>query len=216
MALRDVSIPIREGMPIYQDNPGYSTHLASAIAAGATANVTALRMGAHTGTHVDGPCHFYDGADGAEALDLAAMVGPCVVAELPDRGLDPIDRSALEAVEIPAGTERLLLKTTNSRLWEQRSFTHEFVRLDGSGAAYVLERGIRLIGIDYLSIGDPDAHRTLLGSPIVALEGLDLRAVDPGPYTLLCLPLRLQGTDGAPSRVVLADPDDPALSGGPG
>jgi arylformamidase len=216
MALHDVSVPIREGMPIYHDNPGYSKHLYSAIASGATANVTALRIGAHTGTHVDGPSHFYDGGDGIEALDLDAMIGPCVVVEIPDRDLEPIDSTALEAAEIPAGTERLLLKTTNSRLWERDEFTHDFIRLDGSGAAYVLEFGIRLIGIDYLSIGDPDAHLALLGRPIVALEGLDLREIAPGPYTLLCLPLRLIGTDGAPSRVLLADRDEPALAGGPG
>lgn len=214
MALHDASVPVREGMPIYHDNPGYSKHLHSAIAAGATANVTALEMGAHTGTHVDGPSHFHDGAAGTEALDLTAMVGPCVVVELADRGLDPIDRAALEAAGIPDGAERVLLKTTNSKLWERDEFTHDFIRLDGSGAAWVLERGIRLIGIDYLSIGDVDAHRALLGEPIVALEGLDLRAIEPGPYTLLCLPLHLIGTDGAPSRVLLADPDEPALSGG--
>lgn len=213
MALHDVSVPLREGMPIYHDNPGFSKRLDSKIAAGATANVTALELGAHTGTHVDGPMHFYDGAAGTEALDVGAMVGPCLVVEIPDRGLDPIDRGTLEAAEIPAGTERLLLKTTNSRLWERDSFTHDFIRLDGSGAAYVLERGIRLIGIDYLSIGDPDAHLALLGEPIVALEGLDLRAIEPGPYTLLCLPLRLLDTDGAPARVLLADPGEPALSG---
>lgn len=215
MALHDVSVPIRPGMPIYHDNPGYSHELDSAIAEGATANVTRLEMGAHTGTHVDGPSHFHDGGAGTEALDLAAMVGPCVVAEIPDRGLDPIDREALEAATIPEGSERVLLKTTNSRLWDQDEFTHDFIRLDGSGAEFVLERGIRLIGIDYLSIGDGDAHRALLGATptVVALEGLDLRAIEPGPYTLLALPLRLEHTDGAPSRVLLADPGEPALSG---
>jgi arylformamidase len=213
MALHDVSVPIREGMPIYHDNPGYSRHLHSAIAAGATANVTALELGAHTGTHIDGPSHFYDGAAGTEALDLAAMIGPCAVVEVPERGLEPIDDAALEAAAVPEDTERLLLKTTNSALWERDGFTHDFIRLDSSGAAWVLERGIRLIGIDYLSIGDVDAHRALLGEPIVALEGLDLRAIAPGPYTLLCLPLHLVGTDGAPSRVLLADPGEPALAG---
>jgi arylformamidase len=208
MALHDVSVPVEAGMPIYRGNPGYSQALDSAIADGATANVSRLEMGAHTGTHVDGPSHFFDGASGTEALDVGAMVGPCVVVEIPDRGLEPIDRAALEAAAIPAGAERVLLKTTNSRLWERDEFTHDFIRLDGSAAALVLERGIRLIGIDYLSIGDQDAHRALLGEPIVALEGLDLRGVEPGPYTLLCLPLRLVGTDGAPSRVLLADPGE--------
>jgi arylformamidase len=209
MALHDVSVPIRIGMPIYRGNPGYSHVLDSAIAADATANVSALEMGAHTGTHVDGPSHFYDGAAGTEALDLSAMVGPCAVVEIPDRGVEPIDREALEAAGIPADAERVLLKTTNSELWGQDDFTHDFIRLDGSAAALVLERGIRLIGIDYLSIGDQDAHRALLGQPIVALEGLDLRGIEPGPYTVLCLPLRLIGTDGAPSRVLLADPGEP-------
>ncbi|HKJ36860.1 MAG TPA: cyclase family protein [Solirubrobacterales bacterium] len=217
MALHDVSVPIRPGMPIYHDNPGYSHALSQAIADGATANVTRLDMGAHTGTHMDGPMHFYDGAPGADALDLAAMIGPCEVVEIPDRGLDPIDRAALEAATITEGAERVLLKTTNSRLWEQDEFTHDFIRLDGSGAEFVLERGIRLIGIDYLSIGDGDAHRALLGADpvVVALEGLDLREIEPGAYTLLCLPLKLIGTDGAPSRALLADSPDDITGGGP-
>lgn len=207
MAVHDISVPIRERMPIYRGNPGYSRSLHQAIADGATANVSLLELGAHTGTHVDGPSHFYDGGPGTEALDLEAMLGPCVVVEIPDRGLDPIDRAALESAAIPDGCERVLLKTTNSRLWEQDGFTHDFIRLDGSGAAFVLERGIRLIGIDYLSIGDGDAHLALLEKRVVALEGLDLREIDPGPYELICLPLRLaDGSDGAPARVVLRDP----------
>ena len=97
------------------------------------------------------------------------------------------------------------MKTPNSLLWEQTEFTHDFARLDGSGAEHLLDLGIRLVGIDYLSIGDGDAHRALLGAGIVALEGLDLRAIEPGHYELLCLPYRLIGTDGAPARVVLRD-----------
>ena len=111
------------------------------------------------------------------------------------------------AAAIPAGAERLLLKTPNSELWDRDEFTHDFVRLDGSGAECVLERGIRLIGIDYLSIGDHDAHLALLGAGVVALEGLDLREIEPGPYELLCLPMRLLDTDGAPARVLLRDLD---------
>lgn len=207
MALHDVSVPIRPGMHIYRNNPGYSRTLHQAIADGAEANVSELDLGAHTGTHVDGPAHFYDGGPGTEALDLDAMLGPCVVAEIPDRGLDPIDADALEATGTPEGTERLLLKTTNSELWERSEFTHDFIRLDGSGAEWVLGRGIRLIGIDYLSIGDGDAHRALLAKPVVALEGLDLRGIAPGPYELICLPMHLaDGSDGAPARVLLREP----------
>jgi arylformamidase len=216
MAIHDVSVQIRMGMPIYRGNPGYKREIASAIADGATANVTRLELGAHTGSHIDGPMHFYDGGPGTEVLDLGAMIGPCQVVEIPDRGLQPIDRAALEAAAVPAGTERVLLKTTNSKLWEQSEFTHDFIRLEKTAAGLVLERGWRLIGIDYLSIGDGDAHRALLGKPIVALEGLDLRAIEPGPYTLLCLPLKLEHTDGAPARVMLVDPGDPALDSGAG
>jgi arylformamidase len=208
MTIHDISVPLRAGMPIYRGNPGFSKVLDSALAEGAGANVSRLEMGAHTGTHVDGPCHFYDGAAGTEVLDLGAMLGPSVVVEIPDRGLKPIDAAALEAAAIPAGSERVLLKTTNSQLWERPDFTHDFIRLDGSGAEFVLQQGIRLIGIDYLSIGDADAHHALLGRPIVALEGLDLREVAPGPYDLVCLPLRLLGSDGAPARVILRDGGD--------
>jgi arylformamidase len=126
--------------------------------------------------------------------------------ELPDlQPGSPITGEVLSGAAVPAGTERLLLKTPNSELWAQPEFTHDFSRLDGSGAEHVLDLGIRLIGIDYLSIGDADAHLALLGAGVVALEGLDLRGIEPGPYELLCLPLRLLDTDGAPARVVLRD-----------
>lgn len=206
MTLHDVSIPIHPGMVIYHDNPGVEIELASAIADGATANVSRVTMGAHTGSHIDGPSHFYDGRAGVDSLPLEAMVGPATVVELPEIGAGPIDAEALEAAAVPAGAERLLLKTPNSRLWDRDRFTRDFVRLDGSGAGWVLSRGLRLIGIDYLSIGDADAHLALLGAGVVALEGLDLRAVEPGEYELLCLPLKLIGTDGAPARVVLREP----------
>lgn len=205
MALHDVSIPIHPGMVIYHDNPGVEIERASSIPEGATANVSRITMGLHTGTHIDGPLHFFDDGAGADSLPLQAMVGPALVIELPDIGAGPIDEAALRAAEIPAGTERLILKTPNSELWDRAEFTRDFVRLDGSGAGYVLELGLRLIGIDYLSIGDPDAHRALLGAGVVALEGLDLRGIEPGRYELLCLPIRVIDTDGAPARVVLRD-----------
>jgi arylformamidase len=205
MALHDVSIPIRPGMVIYHDNPGVEIDLDSAIARGATANVSKLTMGAHTGSHVDGPSHFYDGHRGADSLPLEAMVGPALVMELREVAGPSITGEDLRQAGIPAGTERLLLKTSNSELWNRDEFTRDFLRLDGSAADHVLELGIGLIGIDYLSIGDPHAHLALLGAGVVALEGLDLRGIEPGAYELLCLPLRLLDTDGAPARVVLRD-----------
>lgn len=209
MALHDVSVPIHPGMVIYHDNPGVEIELDSAIAEGATANVSRVTMGVHTGSHIDGPSHFYDGRRGADSLPLDAMIGPALVLGLPDDQEGPITGEILREAGVPAGTERLLLKTRNSELWEQQEFTRDFRRLDGSAADHVLELDIRLIGIDYLSIGDHDAHLALLGAGVVALEGLDLRAIDPGPYELLCLPLRLLDTDGAPARVVLRDFEEP-------
>lgn len=205
MTLHDISVPVRAGMPIYHDNPGFEIDLDSAIADGAGTNVSKITMGAHTGTHIDGARHFFDDGPGTEALPLEAMLGRCEVVALPEVGLGPINEAALRGAGIPAGTERLLLKTPNSRLWEQDEFTHDFARLDGSGAVCALEIGLRLIGIDYLSIGDHDAHVALLGAGVVALEGLDLRAVEPGSYELICLPVRFIGSDGAVTRAVLRD-----------
>lgn len=210
MALHDVSIPVRPGMVIYHDNPGIEIDLASSITAGATANISRLTMGVHTGTHIDGPSHFFEDGAGADTLPLEAMIGPALVVELPDVGLGPIDAGALAPLAIPQGTERVIMKTPNSELWTRDEFTHDFARLDGSGAEHLLALGIRLVGIDYLSIGDGDAHRALLGAGVVALEGLDLRGIEPGPYELLCLPVRLIDTDGAPARVLLRDLDDVA------
>ena len=207
VALHDVSIPIRPGMIVYRGNPGVEVERALTIDGGDGANVSRLTMGVHTGTHIDGSLHFYDDGDGVDALPLDAMLGPCLLVEIADPG-EAIDRATLEAAAIPAGTERVILKTPNSRLWDRAEFTHDFVRLDGSGAELVLERGIRLIGIDYLSIGDHDAHLALLGNGVVALEGLDLRGIEPGSYELICLPIRLLDTDGAPARVLLRDVDD--------
>ena len=204
VALHDVSIPIHPGMIIYRRNPGVAVERALTIDGGDGANVSRLTMGVHTGTHVDGSRHFYDDGSGVDVLPLEAMLGRCLVVEISDPG-EAIDRATLEAAAIPAGTERVILKTPNSRLWDLAEFTHDFVRLDGTGAEFVLERGIRLIGIDYLSIGDRDAHLALLGNGIVALEGLDLRRIEPGPYDLICLPIRLIDTDGAPARVLLGD-----------
>jgi arylformamidase len=194
-------------MIIYRRNPGVEVERTLTIDGGDGANVSRLTMGVHSGTHIDGSLHFYDDGAGVDALPLEAMLGRCTVVEITDPG-DAIDRETLAAAGIPAGAERVILKTPNSRLWDLDEFTHDFVRLDGGAAAFVLERGIRLIGIDYLSIGDHDAHMTLLGNGVVALEGLDLRLIEPGSYELICLPMRLTDTDGAPARVLLRDIED--------
>ena len=201
MTLIDISVPIRERMPVYDRNPGVRLERELSIPAGDTANVSRLELGVHTGTHVDAPLHFFEGGGDAESLPLDPFVGRAFVVDATHLE-GPIGADALASCDLP-DAERILLRTTNSRLWELDHFTRAFIRLDGSGARYLVERGVRAIGIDYLSIGDEDAHRVLLDAGIAAIEGLDLRAVEPGWYELLCLPLRVPGADGAPARAVL-------------
>jgi arylformamidase len=202
MTLIDVSVPIRERMPIYDGNPGVVLERVQSIARGDGANVSRLTLGCHTGTHLDAPLHFIDDGAAAESLPLEPLVGEAVVVDARHlRG--PIDAGSLESCGIPEGVERVLLHTPNSELWASDAFTRAFIRLDASGAEWVVARGIRLVGLDYLSIGDQDAHRILLGAGVLALEGLDLRGVEAGRYELLCLPLDVVGADGAPARALL-------------
>ncbi len=198
----DVSVPVEEEMPIYDGNPPVHLARVQSLEDGDGANVSRLDLGVHTGTHVDAPLHFLPGGAGAETLPLDVLVGPAQVADATTL-MGPIDAASLESLHLPDGLERLLLKTPNSELWARDAFTRDFIRLTGDGARFLIERGLRLVGIDYLSVGDPEAHRELLGAGVVAVEGLDFRAVEPGAYTLVCLPLRLVGSDGAPARAIL-------------
>jgi arylformamidase len=198
----DVTVTVREGMPIYEGDPGIAVELAKSIERGDAANVSRLEMGAHTGTHVDAPCHFIPDGAGADALELDRFIGPCLVADA-GTAADSLDRAAIESLGLPPGTERVLLKTRNSELWERDWFAADFIRLSGGGAEALIGLGVRLIGIDYLSIGDPAAHLRLLGSSIGVIEGLDLRTVEPGRYLLVCLPLKIAGCDGSPARALL-------------
>jgi arylformamidase len=198
----DISVPIRPGMIIYDGNPGVELERVDSIEEGAHANVSRLELGVHTGTHVDAPLHFLAEGPGSEALDPEPLIGTATVVDATSVEGD-LDEAALSGLEIPAGAERVLLKTTNGRLWEADEFTRDFIRLTGSGARFLIDSGVRVVGIDFLSIGDEEAHRELLGAGVIPIEGLDLRAIEPGEYQLVCLPLRLENSDGAPARAVL-------------
>jgi arylformamidase len=200
--VHDISVPIHPRMIVYEGNPGVELERVDSIPDGAHANVSRLELGVHTGTHVDAPLHFIEGAPGSESLELEPLIGPATVVDATSAAGD-LDAATLESLDIPAGIERLLLKTTNGRLWDADTFTRDFIRLTGSGARFLIEKNVRVVGIDFLSIGDGDAHRELLGAGVVPIEGLDLRAIEPGEYQLVCLPIRLEGSDGAPARAVL-------------
>ncbi len=161
----------------------------------------------HIGTHVDAPLHFLAGGGSVEHLSLEVLVGRTYVAEILTEG--HLDRDALENAGIPQETRRLLFKTSNSALWRSTPdrFEPEFVAVSVDGADWLVERGIQLVGVDYLSVapfedGVP-THVRLLSAGIIIIEGLDLSAVEAGWYSLTCLPLKLVGSEGAPARAIL-------------
>jgi arylformamidase len=210
--LHDATLPLRAGMPTYPGEEGPRLELIKARARGDAADVCKLTLALHTGTHVDAPAHFIDGGKTIEALPLEVLVGPCQVVSI--AGRPDVGAADLEAL-FPAGgavPDRLLLRTRNSDgprpLLLQDAFTTDFAAIGHDAARWLVDRGVRLVGIDYLSIEpfaakEPLTHRVLLGAGVVAVEGVDLSRIAPGAYRLFCLPAHLVGADGAPARVLL-------------
>lgn len=203
--LLDVSVPLIAGMPAYPGNPEFELQPVKRIAEGASSNVSRLVMGTHTGTHVDAPKHFLDGAAGVDGLALDLLIGRTRVVEIPKRGGIGADELAAAGLREDL---RVLLKTPNSALWNDPGFHTEYTYVTEEGAHYLVGQGVRVIGVDYLSVeqfkkaGAP-AHRILLANGIVIIEGLNLSEAEPGMYEMYCLPLRVAGGDGAPARVIL-------------
>ncbi|HWH13600.1 MAG TPA: cyclase family protein [Miltoncostaeaceae bacterium] len=188
--LHDLSRPIHDDMEVHPGDPGVAVARVRAIGEGDPANVSELRCGVHTGTHVDAPVHFLDGAEGVETLPLDALMGPAEVVDA--RSVQEVlGAPALHGLLPDAGADRVLIATGGG------------VGLDAEAARLLVSRGVRLVGIDGLSIGGPEAHEVLLGAGVVVLEGLRLDGVPPGRHRLTCLPLLIPGADGAPARAVL-------------
>lgn len=204
MKIYDVTIPLSPSMHVYPGDPAVSIEQTHRIADGDAANVSRLNFGTHTGTHVDAPRHFIDGAMTVDDIPLDLLLGPARVVEVTDA---VITAAVLAEIEL-AGASRVLFKTRNSYLWAGAEFAKEFVYLTKDAAERLVELGVRVVGIDYLSVEKydfekPDAHHALLGAGAIIIEGLNLADVEPGDYELLCLPLKVAGGDGAPARVVL-------------
>lgn len=210
MRIIDVTLALRPDMPTWPGEQGPSVEPLRRIARGDSANVSLVSFGNHTGTHVDPPAHFLDGAGTVDELPLDAMLGPCRVLRYPDAA--HVSAAWLDAQAVPRSVTRLLFRTRNSERWRDpaHAFVKEFVALDETAGRWCVDHGIALVGVDYLSVepfgsspkGHP-VHRTLLRGGVVIIEGLDLHAVEPGDYELVCLPLKLHRGDGAPARVVL-------------
>ena len=210
MKIHDLTLSISPDLPVWPGDPAVVLEQVSFMDAGAHDNVSRLACGVHTGTHVDAPHHFMNDHRTVESLSLDVLVGPALVVQVP-QAVTVVNAQVLEQAAIPLGTLRLLVKTSNSSLWERgvKDFFTAFVGISADGADWLVQRGIKLIGIDYLSVApyhqSIPTHRTLLGVGMIILEGLDLSAVNPGNYALYCLPLKLVGSDGAPARVILVE-----------
>lgn len=202
----DVSRPVESGGLVFPGDPVIRISPHQAIARGDPANVSRLAFGSHTGTHVDAASHFLEDGAPVDAIPLDRLIGPAVVLHFPDE-VRAVGKAELSAHDL-RGIRRVLLQTRNSSLVRSTEFVSDYCHLTPDGAGHLLDHGIELVGIDYLSIerhdaGDYPVHRMLLGRQVVIVEGLDLSRVPAGNYDLLCLPLRLAGLDGAPARAVL-------------
>lgn len=207
MRTYDITLTITPEMTVWPGDPAVLMERISSIASGASSNVTQMTMSCHTGTHVDAPDHFLDNGKTVENLSLDLLVGRAYVLHLPK--VDLITASVLRDAEIPPRTRRLLFKTRNSEYWSKggNEFHEDYVALSVDAAELLVDRNVKLVGIDYLSIapykiGKP-VHTILLNAGVVVIEGLDLSQVSQGRYTLHCLPIKLGGADGAPTRAVL-------------
>jgi arylformamidase len=211
MNITDISVGLRNDLPVWPGDSPVSLTRERDIAAGDPVTVSRLECCVHSGTHVDAPSHFLAAGSQIQDLDLTVLIGPALVVEVSaSQASQAIQATDLEAAGIPAGTLRLLLKSGNSGLWQASptEFVEDFVALSPDAAEWVVDRGIGLVGIDYLSIQrfadqDPATHTILLAAGVIILEGLDLNAVAPGDFELVCLPIKLLEAEGAPARAVL-------------
>ncbi len=210
MRIYDVTVPITEVMPVWPGDPRVRIEQAASIARGDVANVSHLTMSVHTGTHVDAPSHFLRQGATVDKLPLEVLMGPAFIADLSGLESRTIEVHDLASLHLPRDVIRLLLKTDNSYFWEDRltEFEQDFVHLSPKAAQWLVRRGIRLIGVDYLSVeafgvSRYRVHKTLLEANVVIVEGLDLSRTPEGWCQIVCLPLKIAGADGAPARVLV-------------
>ena len=208
MKIFDISLTISPDLPVWPGDPKIELELVESINVGASVNVSRLCTGVHIGTHVDAPHHFMNDGRTVEQLPLDVLTGPCFVTQLPD-GVEAITAEVLDGLGLPADITRILFGTSNSQFWVrgENEFQEGFVAITKDGAGWLVQRGVKLVGVDYLSVApyldSVTTHRKFLGAGVVVIEGLDLSVVPIGFYELYCLPLKLLGSDGAPARAIL-------------
>ncbi len=209
MRIIDISLPIGPDLLVWPGDPAIEVAPRLQLSKGDPANVSELRIGTHTGTHVDPPVHFVEGGAGIDRVPVDVLYGSCFVADA--RGTrGQLGAAELDGLGVPEGTVRLLLKSDNSEIWRHQpaEFPAEYTCLSPEGARWIVQRGLRIVGVDFLSIekkGEPGhpTHVELLSSGVVIVEGLNLADVEPGQYVLAVLPLKIVDGDGGPARAVL-------------
>jgi arylformamidase len=209
MRLYDITVPVSPSLPVYPGDPPVVITPVAQLQQGDPANVSRVVLSSHAGTHLDAPRHFFQDGAALDRIDPQVLIGPARVCAFPS-ATTHLTADDLRPLAL-AGTPRLLFKTSNSTLWERPGFQANYIALTETAAHLLVDAGVQLVGIDYLSVDaferqDFPVHRILLGAGVVILEGLDLRAVPPGAYELFALPLLLQDGDGAPARVILRHP----------
>lgn len=203
MRIYDISVPLSPDMHVYPGDPGMEIERLVEVGKESPFAVSRLVLGTHTGTHVDPPAHFYPERPSVDQLPLESLVGPA-------RVVDIGDALAVTPEMVPDGCERVLFKTRNGSLWEKERFQRRFTYIRPDAGEQLAKQRVKLVGIDYLSAEQygarqPLTHWALLGADVIILEGIDLREVPEGDYTLVCLPLKIVGGDGAPARAILID-----------
>jgi arylformamidase len=204
MKIYDISVSLSEGTPVYPGDPRVRIEPVTRLSCGDAANVSRITMSTHSGTHLDPPRHYSDNGISVDRIPLSILMGQALVVEIP--AIKAITADELRRFPI-RGEERLLLKTANSLFWSDPAFCCDYSYLTPDGARFLVDSGVKLVGIDYLSVerfdGDGDVHRILLENGVVILEGLNLGGVVGGSYELVCLPLKISEGDGAPARAIL-------------
>ena len=206
--LFDISVPVMNGGVVYPGNPEIHIEAQQDMTKGGSSNVSLLTIGSHTGTHVDAPKHMIPSGAGVDAIPLDALMGPAILVAFDDEVM-AVTAELLRAQPLE-GHERVLIKTRNSGFIRERDFHRDYTYVAPDAAEYLVSLGVRLVGVDYLSIeqfhsGHHRTHKTLLSRGIVIVEGLDLSRPPAGEYQLYCLPILLAGIDGAPARAVLVE-----------
>jgi arylformamidase len=207
LRIYDISLGIAPDLPVWPGDPQIVLERVQTLESGAESNVSHLSCSVHVGTHIDAPLHFLAHGSSTDQIALKLLTGRAYVVDL--RKARKLDAATLAAAGIPPRTRRLLFRTRNSELWAKgmKEFQRDYVAVDASGAQWLVQRGVQLVGVDYLSVAPfneiVNPHRILLGAGVIVVEGLNLSGIRQGRYALYCLPLKLIGAEGAPARAIL-------------